>query len=92
MISTPPSSQGPILSIDNAILQKSFFPPPPKLSRGSLDKGFKLASYIVEGTVHGGSQKHFYMEVVMKFQQFVMMKRKKYIMLELHLDAVTSVD
>lgn len=52
----------PILSIEDAISQNSFFSLEKKMERGNLDIGFKESAHIVEGQVRIGGQNHFYLE------------------------------
>ncbi|NP_001075459.1 aldehyde oxidase 1 [Oryctolagus cuniculus] len=51
-----------ILSIEEAIEQKSFFEPERKLEYGNVDEAFKVVDQILEGEIHMGGQEHFYME------------------------------
>ncbi|XP_074660818.1 xanthine dehydrogenase/oxidase-like [Tubulanus polymorphus] len=52
----------PIVTIEEAIENKSFFKPVYKVDKGDVDAAFTIADYIVEGELHTGSQEHFYME------------------------------
>lgn len=57
--------QKPILNIEEAINQNSFFPdyvPVDPLVSGNVEEGFKNSDRIIEGTFEQGSQYHFYME------------------------------
>ncbi|XP_018406133.1 PREDICTED: xanthine dehydrogenase [Cyphomyrmex costatus] len=52
-----------IISIEDAIAHKSFFPGFPKrIIKGDADKAFAEADHILEGEVHIGGQEHFYLE------------------------------
>ncbi|XP_038627943.1 xanthine dehydrogenase/oxidase-like [Tachyglossus aculeatus] len=53
-----------IISIEDAIKNKSFFKPDylPVMEKGDLQKGFAEADHILEGEVHVGGQEHFYLE------------------------------
>ncbi|KAL6258955.1 hypothetical protein P5V15_008880 [Pogonomyrmex californicus] len=52
-----------IISIEDAIKHKSFFPDCPKrIIKGDVDKTFAEVDHILEGEVHIGGQEHFYLE------------------------------
>jgi xanthine dehydrogenase/oxidase len=52
-----------IVTIEDAIKHKSFFPGSPKsLKNGDADKAFSEADHIVTGEVRVGGQEHFYLE------------------------------
>ncbi|KAG5346531.1 XDH dehydrogenase, partial [Acromyrmex charruanus] len=52
-----------IISIEDAITHKSFFPGFPKrIIKGDADKAFAEADHILEGEVRIGGQEHFYLE------------------------------
>lgn len=51
-----------ILTIEEAIQNKSFFEPERKLEYGNVDEAFKMVDQILEGEIHMGGQEHFYME------------------------------
>ncbi|KAF4014221.1 hypothetical protein G4228_005625 [Cervus hanglu yarkandensis] len=51
-----------ILTIEDAIQNKSFFEPERKLEYGNVDEAFKMVDQILEGEIHMGGQEHFYME------------------------------
>lgn len=53
----------PIVSIEDAVLKKSFFPGfPIRMIRGNADKAFAEADHIVTGEARMGGQEHFYLE------------------------------
>ncbi|XP_041418514.1 xanthine dehydrogenase/oxidase isoform X3 [Xenopus laevis] len=52
----------PIITIQEAIEQESFYKPIKKIENGDIDKGFKEADHIVEGEIYIGGQEHFYLE------------------------------
>ena len=53
----------PILTIDDAIKQNSFFPNPPNdFIYGDAEKAISNATYVIEGEVKLGTQFHFFME------------------------------
>ena len=51
-----------IISIEDAIEVKSFFPSPHEIAIGDLDKETRESEVIVEGTCKVGGQEHFYLE------------------------------
>lgn len=52
-----------IVTIEDAIKHKSFFPGYPKtIERGNVDEAFAKADYIVENECRMGGQEHFYLE------------------------------
>ncbi|XP_063067791.1 aldehyde oxidase 6 isoform X2 [Engraulis encrasicolus] len=51
-----------VLTVEEAIEQKSFFCPPREIGRGDVTEGFKMADHIHEGEIRIGGQEHFYME------------------------------
>ncbi|XP_043934179.1 aldehyde oxidase 1-like [Protopterus annectens] len=51
-----------ILTIEDAVQQKSFLSPMSKLEKGNVDEAFKTADHIFQGQMHVGGQEHFYME------------------------------
>ncbi|OZJ05979.1 hypothetical protein BZG36_01218 [Bifiguratus adelaidae] len=51
-----------ILTIQEAIAAKSFYPPRPSIQRGDTAKGFAESYKIFEGDVHIGGQEQFYLE------------------------------
>ncbi|XP_055429028.1 aldehyde oxidase isoform X1 [Bubalus kerabau] len=51
-----------ILTIEEAIQNKSFFERERKLETGNVDEAFKMVDQILEGEIHIGGQEHFYME------------------------------
>ncbi|XP_062710701.1 LOW QUALITY PROTEIN: xanthine dehydrogenase [Aedes albopictus] len=53
----------PIVTLEDAIQHKSFFPGYPKyMIKGNIDEGFAQAYRIVEGDCRLGGQEHFYLE------------------------------
>lgn len=53
-----------IVTLEDAIEQKSFFPGYPKeYVNGDFEKEFMEADHVVEGQVRTGSQEHFYLEM-----------------------------
>ncbi|XP_065174332.1 xanthine dehydrogenase [Atheta coriaria] len=52
-----------IISIEDAIKHKSYFPNmPKKMIQGDVDKVFKTAPHVIEGECRTGYQEHFYLE------------------------------
>ncbi|MEJ1271920.1 shugoshin 2A [Cricetulus griseus] len=51
-----------ILTIEEAIQNKSFYGSERKLQCGDIDEAFKTVDQILEGEIHIGGQEHFYME------------------------------
>ncbi|XP_053140097.1 aldehyde oxidase isoform X2 [Hemicordylus capensis] len=52
-----------ILTIQEAIEHNSFFEPQKKkIENGNVDEAFKSVDHILEGEIHIGGQKHFYIE------------------------------
>ncbi|EGW11978.1 Aldehyde oxidase [Cricetulus griseus] len=51
-----------ILTIEEAIQNKSFYGSERKLECGNVDEAFKKVDQILEGEIHIGGQEHFYME------------------------------
>ena len=51
-----------IISIEDAIEAKSFYPSPHEIEIGDLDKEIKESEVIVEGVCKVGGQEHFYLE------------------------------
>ncbi|KAG7188931.1 hypothetical protein KM043_008532 [Ampulex compressa] len=57
-----------IVSIEDAIVHKSFFFDPPKrIRKGDPEKAFAEAEHILEGEVRMGGQEHFYLETHASF-------------------------
>ncbi|XP_033229237.1 xanthine dehydrogenase-like [Belonocnema kinseyi] len=55
----------PIISIEDAIINKSFFPNfPVKICRGDPDKAFQEVDYTLTGEARMGGQEHFYLETM----------------------------
>ncbi|XP_073527924.1 xanthine dehydrogenase/oxidase isoform X4 [Phyllobates terribilis] len=52
----------PIITIQDAIHQQSFFLPIKKIENGNIEKGFQEADHTVEGEIYIGGQEHFYLE------------------------------
>ncbi|NWQ87018.1 AOXB oxidase, partial [Burhinus bistriatus] len=53
----------PILTIEDAIKHKSYITEERKIEKGDIEKGFKSADEIIEGSeLHMGGQEHFYLE------------------------------
>ncbi|XP_075451587.1 xanthine dehydrogenase/oxidase isoform X2 [Ascaphus truei] len=52
----------PIITIQEAIEQKSFYPPVKKIEKGNIQQGFDEADHTIEGEIHIGGQEHFYLE------------------------------
>ncbi|KAM4693535.1 xanthine dehydrogenase/oxidase isoform 2-T2 [Discoglossus pictus] len=52
----------PIITIQEAIENQSFYQPIRKLEDGNIEQGFKEADHIIEGEIHLGGQEHFYLE------------------------------
>ncbi|KAM5153273.1 aldehyde oxidase 1-like [Mantella aurantiaca] len=52
----------PILSVEDAIKENSFFQPDKQILHGNVEKAFKEANHIIEGEIHIGGQEQFYME------------------------------
>ncbi len=52
----------PILTIDDAIAARSFFPDPRIIRRGDADRALKTADHILEGVFENQGQDHFYLE------------------------------
>lgn len=52
----------PILSVEDAIKNNSFFQPDKKILHGDVEKAFKEADHVIEGEVHIGGQEQFYLE------------------------------
>ncbi|NXN68577.1 AOXB oxidase, partial [Himantopus himantopus] len=53
----------PILTIEDAIKHKSYITEERKIEKGDIEKGFKSADEIIEGSeLHIGGQEHFYLE------------------------------
>jgi xanthine dehydrogenase large subunit len=52
----------PILTIEDAIAAKSFFPDPRAIRRGDYDRAIRDADHILEGTFENQGQDHFYLE------------------------------
>ncbi|OCT77525.1 hypothetical protein XELAEV_18028617mg [Xenopus laevis] len=52
----------PIVTIQEAIEQESFYKPIKKIENGDIDKGFKEADHILEGEIYIAGQEHFYLE------------------------------
>ena len=52
----------PILTIEDAIAAKSFFPDPRAIRRGDPDRAIGDADHILEGTFENQGQDHFYLE------------------------------
>ncbi|XP_040213129.1 aldehyde oxidase 1-like [Rana temporaria] len=52
----------PILTVEDAIKNNSFFQPDKQILHGNVEKAFKEADHIIEGEVHIGGQEQFYME------------------------------
>lgn len=53
----------PIITIEEAIRGKSYFPGYPKIiTRGDVDKAFKEADHVFENDFRMGGQEHFYLE------------------------------
>ncbi|HEX9162942.1 MAG TPA: xanthine dehydrogenase molybdopterin binding subunit [Thermoanaerobaculia bacterium] len=52
----------PILTIDDAISARSFFPDPRVIRRGDAEGGFGFADHIIEGVFENQGQDHFYLE------------------------------
>ncbi|XP_075974596.1 xanthine dehydrogenase-like [Anticarsia gemmatalis] len=54
-----------IVTLEDAISQKSFFPGYPRvLRKGDVDKALLESSHIAEGYVRNGAQEHFYLETM----------------------------
>jgi xanthine dehydrogenase large subunit len=51
-----------VLTIDDAIAQKSFIGKPRHLQRGDLAAAFEAAEHVFEGSFLSGGQEHFYLE------------------------------
>ncbi|TRY88303.1 hypothetical protein DNTS_016695 [Danionella cerebrum] len=51
-----------IVTIQDAISNKSFFDPVRSISRGDVSQGFKDADHILHGEIHIGGQEQFYLE------------------------------
>lgn len=51
-----------IITIEDAIKQKSFYGEKNTFKCGDIEKGFKQADQIIEGEMHVGGQEHFYLE------------------------------
>ncbi|NWY50174.1 AOXB oxidase, partial [Chionis minor] len=53
----------PILTIEDAVKHKSYITEERKIEKGDIEKGFKSADEIIEGSeLHMGGQEHFYLE------------------------------
>ncbi len=52
----------PILSIEEAITNKSFIGTTRKIKCGDLEAGFKQAAHVLEGSFFSAGQEHFYLE------------------------------
>lgn len=52
----------PILTIEEAIAAKSFFPDPRSIRRGDPDRAIRAADHILEGVFENQGQDHFYLE------------------------------
>ncbi|HEV8657648.1 MAG TPA: xanthine dehydrogenase molybdopterin binding subunit [Thermoanaerobaculia bacterium] len=52
----------PILTIDDAIAARSFFPDPRMIRRGDPDRTIDTADHILEGVFENQGQDHFYLE------------------------------
>ncbi|KAJ8291157.1 hypothetical protein GJAV_G00022040 [Gymnothorax javanicus] len=52
----------PIVTIQEAIVYKSFYQPVRTMERGNLSQGFQESDHIFEGEMHVGGQEHFYLE------------------------------
>jgi xanthine dehydrogenase large subunit len=52
----------PILTIDEAIAARSFFPDPRTIRRGDPDAAFAQAEHVIEGVFENKGQDHFYLE------------------------------
>ncbi|KAL3045459.1 hypothetical protein OYC64_013683 [Pagothenia borchgrevinki] len=52
----------PIITIQEAIANQSFYQPFRTIQNGDLEAGFKQADHILEGEMHIGGQEHFYLE------------------------------
>ena len=52
----------PILTIEDAIAAKSFFPDPRSIRRGDADRAIREADHILEGVFENQGQDHFYLE------------------------------
>ncbi len=52
----------PIVSIEEALMKKSFVLKPKHLTRGNIKDGFKKSDNILTGKLYSGGQDHFYLE------------------------------
>ncbi|XP_077304769.1 aldehyde oxidase 1-like [Lithobates pipiens] len=52
----------PILTVEDAIKNNSFFQPSKQILHGNVEKAFKEADHIIEGEIHIGGQEQFYLE------------------------------
>ncbi|XP_053568605.1 xanthine dehydrogenase/oxidase [Bombina bombina] len=52
----------PVITIQEAIENNSFYGPIKKVEKGIIQKGFEEADHILEGEIHIGGQEHFYLE------------------------------
>lgn len=52
----------PIISIEDAIENDSFFDTKPVIEKGDIKKAFEEAEYVFEGVSRTGAQEHFYLE------------------------------
>ena len=52
----------PILTIDDALAAKSFFPDPRVIRRGDADAALATADHVLEGVFENKGQDHFYLE------------------------------
>ncbi|NXD62564.1 AOXB oxidase, partial [Eolophus roseicapillus] len=53
----------PVLTIEDAIKHNSYITEERKIEKGDIEKGFKSADEIIEGSeLHTGGQEHFYLE------------------------------
>lgn len=51
-----------ILTIEDAVQQKSFLSPTCKLEKGNVEEAFETADHVFQGQMYVGGQEHFYME------------------------------
>ncbi|XP_064622237.1 xanthine dehydrogenase/oxidase-like [Lineus longissimus] len=52
----------PIITIEDAIAAKSFFPEQNTLKSGDTEAGFQMSDHVIEGSFRMGGQEHFYLE------------------------------
>lgn len=78
-----------ILSIEEAIEQKSYYNKPIVVAAGNLEEGFDGSKHVIEGTFVSGGQEHAYIETQRAFASFSPFKKS--ILIHCGTQAITDV-